>query len=136
MDKNKNQDVKRLKEELKSFKKESLRKDETINHLQSLLKKADAEVGIKAGYGAEGAVFTLIELEAANRELKRLNEELAKARVELDEKVKERTKELQERVDELEQFHRLTVGRELKMAELKEKIKRLEEELEKTKGRQ
>lgn len=33
----------------------------------------------------------------------------------LEEKVKERTKELQERVEELERFHRLVVGRELRM---------------------
>jgi hypothetical protein len=35
---------------------------------------------------------------------------------------------LQERVGELERFHRLTVGRELRMMELKEQIKKLEEE--------
>ncbi len=35
---------------------------------------------------------------------------------------------LQERVAELEGFHRLTIGRELRMVELKEQIKKLEEE--------
>jgi hypothetical protein len=35
---------------------------------------------------------------------------------------------LQERIKELERFHRLTVGRELRMIELKAKIKELEEE--------
>jgi len=44
----------------------------------------------------------------------------------LDEQVKVRTKELQERIDELERFHKLTVGRELKMIELKQKIQKLE----------
>lgn len=44
----------------------------------------------------------------------------------LEKKVKERTKELQKRVAELEKFHELTVGRELKMIELKKKIKELE----------
>jgi len=43
----------------------------------------------------------------------------------LEKKVKDRTKELQERIDELERFHDLTVGRELKMLELKKEIKRL-----------
>ena len=56
-------------------------------------------------------------------------------RTSLEEKVKERTKELQERVDELERFHKLTVGRELKMVELKEEIEKLKKELEKFKGR-
>lgn len=47
----------------------------------------------------------------------------------LEEKVKERTKELTSRIDELERFHNVTVGRELKMIELKEKIKELERNL-------
>jgi len=67
-----------------------------------------------------------IRVKARTREL----EELAKT---LDEKVKERTKELQERISELEKFHRLTVGREIKMVELKNRIKMLEEELKKYK---
>ena len=59
--------------------------------------------------------------------------EIKKFREELDEKVKERTKELQEKINELEKFHELTVGRELKMIELKKEIERLERELEKNK---
>jgi len=43
----------------------------------------------------------------------------------LEEKIKERTNELQKRVEELEKFHKLTVGRELKMIELKKEIKKL-----------
>ncbi|PJA84672.1 MAG: hypothetical protein CO145_00765, partial [Candidatus Nealsonbacteria bacterium CG_4_9_14_3_um_filter_37_13] len=60
------------------------------------------------------------------RELK----ELAERREEI---IAERTKELRERIEELEKFHRLTVGRELKMVELKEEIKKLKKELEKYK---
>jgi PAS domain S-box-containing protein len=59
--------------------------------------------------------------------------ELKKLQEGLEEKVKERTREFQERIDELERFHRLMVGRELKMIELKKEIKRLKEELEKYK---
>jgi len=44
----------------------------------------------------------------------------------LEEKVKTRTKELQENVQELERFQKLGVGRELKMIELKDAIRRLE----------
>jgi hypothetical protein len=40
--------------------------------------------------------------------------------------VKTRTKELDERNKELEKFYQLTIGRELRMAELKEKIKEME----------
>lgn len=49
----------------------------------------------------------------------------------LEGKVKERTKEIEKRKEDLEKFYSLTVGRELKMAELKKKIKELEEEIKK-----
>jgi len=39
--------------------------------------------------------------------------------------------ELSQRKEELEKFYRLTVGRELKMMELKQKVKELEEKLKK-----
>lgn len=60
-----------------------------------------------------------IKVEARTKELKELAEGL-------EGKVGERTKQLQERVKELERFHELTVGREIKMMEMKEKIKELE----------
>jgi methyl-accepting chemotaxis protein len=59
-----------------------------------------------------------IKVKARTNELEELN-------TGLDEKVKERTRELQERVEELERFHRLTVGRELKMLELKKENEKL-----------
>ena len=56
-----------------------------------------------------------------------------KAKEILEQKVKERTKELEqskktaeERATELEKWYKLTIGRELRMAELKEKIGELE----------
>ncbi|MGM0439023.1 MAG: HAMP domain-containing protein [Patescibacteria group bacterium] len=59
----------------------------------------------------------------------------------LEEKVEARTQELQRKVEELEKFHKLTVGREKKMIqlkeeneELKEKIENLEEEIKKYKN--
>jgi hypothetical protein len=67
-----------------------------------------------------------IKVAARTRELKELAESL-------DQQVKERTKELQEKLEELEKFQKLTVGRELKMVELKEEIERLKKELEETK---
>jgi len=68
-----------------------------------------------------------IKIQARTRELEGLTGKL-------EEQVKERTKELQNKVGELERFSRLAVGRELKMIELKEEIKKLKEGLEK-KGR-
>jgi len=58
----------------------------------------------------------------------------------LETKVQERTQELSklnnklhERIDDLEKFHNLAVGRELKMIELKEKIKKLQKRLDERK---
>lgn len=47
----------------------------------------------------------------------------------LDEQVKNKTEELRDRIKELEQFQKVTVGRELKMVDLKEEIKKLKEGL-------
>lgn len=58
--------------------------------------------------------------------VKARTQELSEQAEGLDEQVKIRTKELQERIDELERFHKLTVGRELKMIELKQKIQEIE----------
>ena len=49
---------------------------------------------------------------------------------ELETKVKERTKEISTKIEDLERFHDLAVGRELKMIELKEQIKKLQKKLE------
>jgi len=68
-----------------------------------------------------------IKVRARTRELKELTENL-------DEQVREKTRELQKKLEELEKFHRLTIGRELKMIELKEEIKKLKGGPEKAKG--
>lgn len=49
----------------------------------------------------------------------------------LEKKVHQRTEELRERVDELEEFRKATIGREMRIIELKEKIKELENQLKK-----
>jgi response regulator RpfG family c-di-GMP phosphodiesterase len=55
----------------------------------------------------------------AEEEIRTINEEL-------DQRVRERTKELERRNHELEQMNKAFVGRELKMVELKKRIKELE----------
>ncbi len=67
-----------------------------------------------------------IKIKARTKELEELTEQQ-------EEIIKERTKELQEKINELQKFQRLTVGRELKMTELKREIKRLTDQL-KSKG--
>lgn len=61
---------------------------------------------------------------------KQAEEELRKLNEELEQRVKDRTVELEQKNLELERMNRLFVGRELRMVELKERIKELEEKSE------
>jgi len=73
------------------------------------------------------------ELEEMKKNLelkvKQRTKELEELTQTLEKKVRERTRELQAKVEELEKFQKLAVGREMKMVELKRKIKELEEKL-------
>ncbi len=79
----------------------------------------------------------VLEEERASLEIRvraRTNE-LREERESLEEKVKERTKELEKerkelakRITELERFHKVAVGRELKMRELKKEVEKLKKE--------
>lgn len=60
---------------------------------------------------------------------KQAEEELAKYRDHLEDLVKERTAELELKNAELENFNNLFVGRELRIMELKEKVKELEKQV-------
>lgn len=62
--------------------------------------------------------------------VKARTKQLEEEKANLDLVVKERTKELENRINELEKFHQVTVGRELKMIELKEKNKELERKIQ------
>lgn len=65
-------------------------------------------------------VRDITERRQAEAEVKKLNKEL-------EQRVKDRTAELEDKNDELERMNKLFVGRELRMAELKEQISGLEE---------
>jgi methyl-accepting chemotaxis protein len=67
-----------------------------------------------------------IKIKARTKELEELTESL-------EEKVEARTEDLERKVEELEKFHKLTVGREKKMIELKEENKKLKEEIKEVK---
>lgn len=66
----------------------------------------------------ENSIVLEIRIKAKTRALRELNETL-------EDQVEIRTKELQEQIDELEKWRKLAVGRELKMADLKEEIGKL-----------
>ena len=89
----------------------------------------------KSREAAEVARTSLeIKVKARTKELEELTlslEEQVKARTKELEKGKE---ELQKRVEELERFHRLTVGRERRMIELKKEIDDLKKQLKTKKG--
>ncbi len=70
------------------------------------------------------------------RQLQGLLKALKQSKGEMEKRVEERTKELQERVDELEKYRKVTVGRELKMKELKEKVIKMEKELKNYKSKE
>ncbi len=73
--------------------------------------------GIFIGY--IGHCFDITERREAQEKISKLNESLEK-------KIEERTSELQKTIALLEETNRVFVGRELKMAELKERIEKLE----------
>jgi DNA-binding response OmpR family regulator len=70
-------------------------------------------------HAVESLEKEIAERRRAEEALNRLNEEL-------EQRVRERTKELERRNYELEQMNKVFVGRELRMVELKERIRELE----------
>ena len=96
-----------------------------ILKVQAELKKTNKELKEKVKelesvrVNLEEAKETLeVRVAARVKELEELTQSL-------EEKVKKRTKEIQKKVQELEKFQKFTVGREIKMIELKKKIKKI-----------
>ncbi len=70
----------------------------------------------------ESEIILKIRVKAKTRQLQELSDSLEK-------QVEEKTKEIQDRLTELERFHKLTIGRELRMIEIKKEMKKMEKEL-------
>ncbi|MBI2578062.1 MAG: PAS domain-containing protein [Candidatus Wildermuthbacteria bacterium] len=107
------------------------------NALRNQKKVQDFQVILTTGTGKDIpmalSIIPLMERELGIvtlsdvRQLQGLLQGLQRAQMTLQEQVERRTKELREKVEELEQFHRLTVGREMKMVELKKELEQLKE---------
>lgn len=89
----------------------------------ALLSKGSDDAIIRLAFFALILAFAWLAVRGVHREI---NE-----KERLEKLVEERTKEVMERSAELEKWYKLTVGRELRMAELKKKISDLQEEIEK-----
>ncbi|MEI6597111.1 MAG: hypothetical protein WCL13_02775 [bacterium] len=88
----------------------------STNILTDLLRKRTADLEKLKLQLEEAKAVLEIKVSARTRELKEIADNL-------DEQVKERTKDLEKKMKDLKRFQSLSVGRELKMIELKEKIK-------------
>ncbi|PIP18555.1 MAG: hypothetical protein COX42_00130, partial [Parcubacteria group bacterium CG23_combo_of_CG06-09_8_20_14_all_35_6] len=77
-----------------------------------------------------GDLFSSLNVMA--EKLKDRTEALQAEREGLTEKVAQKTKELQGKVDDLEKFNKITIGRELKMIELKKEINKFKKTPETT----
>lgn len=79
-------------------------------------------------FDAEGTVVSALTIWSDISERKQIEEEVRRLNEELEQRVRERTAELERTNEELHKLNRLFVGRELRMIELKEKIRELEGE--------
>lgn len=84
-------------------------------------------VPLKDTQGEVSHLLLMVEDITEQKILQAKAEEYAKG---LELKVQERTKELQTRIADLEQFERVTVGRELRMTELKQEVEKMRIKLE------
>jgi PAS domain S-box-containing protein len=77
-------------------------------------------------FDAEGSVASALTIWSDISERKQTEDKIQKLNEELEQRVRERTSELEEKNSELARLNRIFVGRELRMIELKERIRELE----------
>jgi PAS domain S-box-containing protein len=92
-----------------------------------------ADVVITALFDEAGTLRGYAKVTRDLTERRRTEDDLRRAQEDLEQRVLQRTAELQERNRELEQYHDLTVGRELRMIELEKENERLRQEVARVK---
>ena len=111
-------DIRQLEGLLQSLDKAKSELEKRVRERTKDLKERTLELGEAKKTIEEARDVLEIKVKARTIELKDLNKSL-------EEKVGQRTEELQKKVDELNKWYRLTVGRELRMVELKKEIEKL-----------
>jgi len=116
------------------FNNEIIKNNNYFDKEYRVKRKSDGEIRWLLGYGVLGfdennMLSTMIGTIQDITERKLIQEEIRKLNEELEQRVKERTQELEDKNSELNRMNRLFVGRELRMVELKEKIRELESKL-------
>ncbi len=104
-------------------------KEQELEKVKSAFKKMRDEWEIRLQYSRRGLEVKNRQIAITNSKLSKTNKELKELKNSLEDKVQERTEELQKRVNELEKWRIITVGRELRMKELKKETKELKEKL-------
>jgi len=118
------------KKEIESLTEETYKKEKPQTRELTLVSKGKKEIPVNVSVAArKDAEGNFIGYFLALSDIT----EIKKFREKLEEKVRGRTEELREKIEELERFQKMTMGRELKMVELKEEIEKLKKELEKGK---
>lgn len=97
--------------------------DNTKEQLRESTKELERKVKERTEELEEARKVLEIKVKARTRELQKLAERREKI-------IEQRTEELQERVNELERFRQVAVGRELKMIELKKKLRQAQDKIE------
>lgn len=103
---------KKLRDAIENLKTKAIQ----LSQIENLLLQKETEL-------KESKTLWKGETETKTKEMRDLSENFAR--------VKQKEKELQEKIGELEIVRKLAIGRELKMIQLKQEIKKLKEELEK-----
>lgn len=99
---------------------------ETYSTFSETLRKKQESLIIAQKEAEETRKVLEVKVKARTKELQELTGKQ-------EEIIKKRTEEIQDKMREVEVFHKLAVGRELKMIELKKEVKKLEERLKQRK---